>query len=199
MTRENWPLFAAALLLVFTIVLFWVMPADFYGPLSAVVMLLLLIPGFWGVVALVLWLVALPGKWRALDPNLSPEALKALAAHHPEVLQNKALPLLALEDPNFFIELEALALATRAAQREGWREFRQVVNESLRLLLLFPSLMLLVLLWVWLARPFAEERSDPETAAPQQVFMSGFFVFGSGSTGRIASRSPRSARRLFRR
>jgi hypothetical protein len=79
---------------------------------------------------------------RARDPDTPAAELLALAEHNPEVLENPALPLLALEDPLRWSEIRVRAERTDARRRKALQLY---LRAFLPLVIL---LVLIVLVWL---------------------------------------------------
>jgi hypothetical protein len=85
----------------------------------------------------------------AVDPNRTPAELLALATQYPEVVDNPALPLLSLENPQY---LESLFEAVE----RGFREKEGVILEletsmhtAMRVGMVIPGFVVIVVLFLW--------------------------------------------------
>jgi hypothetical protein len=176
--RQDWPIFATIFLLALCLLLLWLMPNEFSGPLAGIIILLLLLPLLWGFGLLASRIADMFRRRRALNPNLSPEEMKKLAESFPEVLQNAVVPLLSLENPNFFAELQAIVDAHPTPQRDAELEFRRSLNDGLKQMLAFPVIMLIMLLLLWFFRsPAKPNQTNTEIVAPAGLCLYNGHIF----------------------
>lgn len=125
---------------------------DYAGPIAGAVFIVLLVAAFALLGDGLSRHFRREGVKKALDPNTPPEELFNLAENHPEVLQNPVLPLLSIEDPLLWSQIEARAREAAARLREDRRAY---YKDLFKRGLVFPAMMLSLLLLVWLLRSCA--------------------------------------------